>query len=72
MANLLETIRLVQSIVKCKFPSVDKRLQIKAPPKISPSKRAFEKYKPWGLFSEFYGIRNEWWEMLREGEGDSC
>ena len=24
-----------------------------APPKISPSKRAFEKYKPRGLFSEF-------------------
>ena len=23
---------------------------------ISPSKRAFEKYKPRGLFSEFYGI----------------
>ena len=26
------------------------------PPKISPSKRVFEKYKPRGLFSEFYGI----------------
>ena len=26
-----------------------------APPKISPSKRAFEKYKPQGLFSKFYG-----------------
>ena len=26
------------------------------PPYISPSKRAFEKYIPWGLFSEFYGI----------------
>ena len=25
------------------------------PPHISPSKRAFEKYKPRGLFSEFYG-----------------
>ena len=25
-------------------------------PYISPSKWAFEKYKPWGLFSEFYGI----------------
>ena len=23
---------------------------------ISPSKRAFKKYKPGGLFSEFYGI----------------
>ena len=26
------------------------------PPKISPSKKAFEKYKPQGLFSEFYSI----------------
>ena len=34
---------------------VDKPLRIQAPPKISPSKRAFEKYKPRGLFSEFYG-----------------
>ena len=25
-------------------------------PKVSSSKRAFEKYKPRGLFSEFYGI----------------
>jgi len=25
-------------------------------PKISPSKRTFEKYKPQGLFLEFYGI----------------
>ena len=31
-------------------------LRIQAPPKISLSKRAFEKYKPRGLFSEFYGI----------------
>ena len=30
-------------------------LRRKAPPKISPSKRAFEKYKPRGLFTEFYG-----------------
>ena len=27
-----------------------------SPSKISPSKRAFEKYKARGLFSEFYGI----------------
>ena len=42
--------------MKRKFPSVDKPLQIHAPPKISPSKRAFEKYKPRVLFSdsEFY------------------
>ena len=55
MINLLSTIRPAQSILKCKFPSVDKPLRITAPPKISPSKRAFEKYKPRGLFSEFYG-----------------
>ena len=30
-------------------------LLMQAPPKISPSKTAFEKYKPRGLFSEFYG-----------------
>ena len=45
MVNLPPAIRLVQSILKRKFPSVDK-----------PLKRAFEKYKPRGLFSEFYGI----------------
>ena len=28
----------------------------RAPPNISPSKRAFEKCKPRGLFSEFYGF----------------
>ena len=43
MVNFLPTIRLTQSILKRKF--VDK-----------PLKRAFEKYKPRGLFSEFYGI----------------
>ena len=54
--NLLPTIRLAQSSLKRKFPSVDKPLRIWAPPKISPSKRAFEKYKPGrGLFSKFYG-----------------
>ena len=30
-------------------------LRTYAPPKRSPSKKAFEKYKPRGLFSEFYG-----------------
>ena len=50
-----------------RFPSnykasqIDFEMQISlcilAPPKISPpQKRAFEKYKPQGLFSEFYGI----------------
>ena len=35
--------KLAQSTLKHKFPSV------------SPSQRAFEKYKPQGLFLEFYG-----------------
>ena len=39
--NFLPTIRLAQSILKHKFPSVDKPL-----PKKRPSKRAFKKYKP--------------------------
>ena len=59
MVNLLVTIRLAQLILKRKFPSVDKLLRILAPPKISPSKRPFEKYRPRGLFSEFYGINND-------------
>ena len=37
------------------FPFVDKPPLNITPPKISPSKRAFENYKPLGLFSEFYG-----------------
>ena len=56
MVDLFPAIRLAQSIFKRKFPSVDKPLQKEAPPKISPSKRAFEKYKPQDLFSEFYGM----------------
>ena len=46
MVNLLPTIRLGQSILKCKFCSVYK-----------PLKKGLLKYKPRGLFSEFYGIR---------------
>ena len=45
MVNLLPTIRLAQSILKRKFPSVDKPLK----------KGPLKKYKPQGLFSEFYG-----------------
>ena len=56
MVDLFPAIRLAQSIFKRKFPSVDKPPQKEAPPKISPSKRAFEKYKPQDLFSEFYGM----------------
>ena len=67
-------MRLTQSILKRKFPSVDKPLRINAPPKISPSKRASEKYKPWGLFSEFYGMfyqlgKLRWWAV---GRGTTC
>ena len=32
-------MRLTQLVLKRKFPSVDKSLRIKVPPKISPSKR---------------------------------
>ena len=49
MCGASSTIRLAQSILRRKFPSVDKPLRISAPPKISPSKTAFEKYKPRGL-----------------------
>ena len=51
MVNFLPTISLAQSILKCKFPS-----KISLSKHISPSKRAFEKYKPQGLFLEFYGM----------------
>ena len=46
MCGASSTIRLAQSILRRKFPSVDKPLRISAPPKISPSKTAFEKYNP--------------------------
>ena len=39
---------------------------ILAPPKISPSKRAFEKYKPRGLFSEFYGSQETNYIILKQ------
>ena len=48
--------KLARSILKRKFPSVYKPRRIYAPPKIKPFKKAFEKYEPRGLFSEFYGI----------------
>ena len=32
-------------------------------PKISPSKRAFEKCKPQGIFSEFYGISSSYFTI---------
>ena len=47
----------VSSLSSRKFSSVDKPFRIWAPPKISPSKKALENYKPRGLFSEFYGIQ---------------
>ena len=72
MVNLIPTIRLAQSVLKHKFPSVDKPLRILAPPKICPSKRAFEKYTPRGLFSEFYGIFPMTQELIIEGHTCIC
>ena len=56
MVNLLPDIRLAQSILKRKFPSVGKPLR---KPLQKQSKRAFEKYKPHGIFSEFYGTHTQ-------------
>jgi len=46
-----------------KASSIDFETQIslhrETPPKISPSKRGFEKYKPQGLFSEFYSTTHK-------------
>ena len=39
------------------FPPIISPSEYKSLPKIRPSKSSFEKYKPRGLFSEFYGIR---------------
>ena len=50
-------MRLTQSILKRKFPSVHKPLRILGPPKISPSKRAFGKYKPGACFRNFTACR---------------
>ena len=50
---------LAKLIVRCKFPSKYKPSQFwntNFPPHINPSKRAFEKYKSRGLFSEFYSM----------------
>ena len=47
-------------------------------PKISPSKRAFEKYKNRGLFSEFYGMSrfeiNNWVrkKIKQMSGGETC
>ena len=50
--------KLTQSVLLRTFPIAYKSLNI-SPPKISPSKRVFEKYKPRGLLSEFYGNRKK-------------
>ena len=42
-------MKLAQSISKRNFPSVDK-----------PLTKGFEKYKPRGLFSEFYSNYRQW------------
>ena len=51
----------VQQSKNGKFPSQYKLAQSY----ISPSKRAFEKYKPRGLFSEFYGMELQFWCSFR-------
>ena len=55
-------------ILKRKFPSIHKPLRIEAPPKITPSKRAVEKYKPLESFSEFYSI----FMFPQFGDGSHC
>ena len=62
-----------KSLSNYKASSIDFETQIylhrKAPPNISPSKRAFEKYKLRGLFSEFYGnlfVLNYWFTLLQK------
>ena len=50
MVNFLPPIRLAQ------YFETQISLHRYAPPNISPSVRAFEKYKPRGLFLEFYGM----------------
>ena len=64
-------IHIAQSILRRKFPSntkladsetqislriLNKPLRIKAPPKITPTKKVFEKCKHRGLFAEFYSV----------------
>ena len=59
MVNLLPTIRLAQSILKRKYPSVDKPLRIKAPPKISPSKGPLKNASPGAYFRNFTVPQNQ-------------
>ena len=58
--NYPSNYKLAQWILRHTFPSQYKCRRFWnvnfALPKISPSKMAFEKDKPWELFSKFYGI----------------
>ena len=56
MVNLLPTTSLAQSILKRKFPP-----RRQAPPKIRPSKRAFEEYKPRG---SIFGILRIFFKLM--------
>ena len=53
VCQLLLSLIVAQSTLKCKFPSVDKPLRIKAPPKISPSKRPMKNISPGPFFRNF-------------------
>ena len=46
-------MRLTQSVLKRKFPSVDKPLRIKAPPKINPQKGPLKNISPGAYFRNF-------------------
>ena len=48
-------LKISPSLYKPNYKLAQSTLKRKFPLYISPSKRAFEKYKPQGLFLEFYG-----------------
>ena len=57
LRNEWETETETRPVILCWIVTVDTQVNCRKIPKINPSsKRAFEKYKPQGLFSEFYGI----------------
>ena len=54
LKNTLQVVKLNEPLARKTTERY--HLTKKTPSPISPSKRAFEKYKPRGLYSEFYGI----------------
>ena len=52
MVNFLPTVRLAQSILKRKFPSIDEPLNIN-PSKLSPSKEPLKNISPGAYFWNF-------------------